>query len=240
MQTSPQGRQAIALFEGVRLRAYRDAVGVWTIGIGHTAAAGDPKPAAGMTITAERADAILASDLARIYEPAVLRHVTVPLLQREFDALVSFTFNLGEGNLARSSLLRKLNAGDRTGAAGAFGSWTKAGGRVLAGLVHRREAESILFARGLYPGVEPGRASTGRAIAQRITLGRGMRGEAVKDLQTRLLALGLDPGPPDGDFGLRTVAAVKTFQARHGLAEDGVAGLKTQAALCVALGSLET
>lgn len=146
MRTSDAGRAFIGRHEGLRLAAYRDAAGVWTIGYGHTAAAGPPSPAAGMTIDAAEADAILSRDLAR-FEAAVGRLVAVPLTQGQFDALVSFTFNVGEGALARSTLLKKLNAGDAAGAASEFGRWNKAGGRVLAGLTRRRAEERALFER---------------------------------------------------------------------------------------------
>ena len=147
MRTSPAGRAFIGRHEGLRLSAYRDAAGIWTIGYGHTAAAGPPVPVAGMTITAAEADAILGRDLAR-FEAAVTRLVTVALSQSEFDALVSFTFNVGEGALGRSTLLKKLNAGDRAGAAAEFGRWNKAGGRVLAGLTRRRAEERAMFSGG--------------------------------------------------------------------------------------------
>ena len=152
MQTSPAGRAFIGLHEGLRLGAYRDAVGIWTIGYGHTAMAGPPAPAAGMTISNSEADAILARDLLR-FETGVGRLVTVPLAQHEFDALVSFAFNVGEGALGRSTLLKRLNAGDRPAAAAQFGTWNKAGGRVLAGLTRRRAEERAMFSSGLYAGV---------------------------------------------------------------------------------------
>ena len=147
MRTSPAGRAFIGRHEGLRLSAYRDAAGIWTIGYGHTAAAGPPVPVAAMTITAAEADAILGRDLAR-FEAAVARLVTVALSQGEFDALVSFAFNVGEGALGRSTLLKKLNAGDRSGAAAEFGRWNKAGGRVLAGLTRRRAEERAMFSGG--------------------------------------------------------------------------------------------
>jgi lysozyme len=150
MRTSPAGRAFIGRHEGLRLSAYRDAAGIWTIGYGHTAAAGPPVPVAGLTITAAEADAILGRDLAR-FEAAVARLVTAALSQDEFDALVSFAFNVGEGALGRSTLLKKLNAGDRAGAAVEFGRWNKAGGRVLAGLTRRRAEERAMFEGG---GVE--------------------------------------------------------------------------------------
>jgi len=162
MRTSPAGRAFIGRHEGVRLAAYRDAAGVWTIGYGHTAAAGPPVPAAGLTITAAEADAILGRDLAR-FEAAVSRLVTVALSQSEFDALVSFAFNVGEGALGRSTLLRKLNAGDRAGAAAEFGRWNKAGGRVLAGLTRRRAEERAVF---LGAGGPPAAVAAGGVVLE--------------------------------------------------------------------------
>lgn len=144
MKTSDQGIALIKHHEGVRLTAYADPVGVLTIGYGHTSAAGAPQVTRGMKITQAGADAILRQDLAK-FEGYVSSAVKVPLNQNEFDALVSFTFNLGPGNLRSSTLLKKLNAGDRAGAADEFLKWTKAGGKTLPGLVKRREAERALF-----------------------------------------------------------------------------------------------
>lgn len=144
MKTSDRGVALIKAHEGLRLQAYQDPVGVWTIGVGHTTAAGPPKVERGMKITEAGADAILRQDLAK-FEGYVTDAVKVPLNQNEFDALVSWTFNLGPSNLRSSTLLRKLNAGDRAGAADEFLKWDKAGGKKLAGLTKRREAERALF-----------------------------------------------------------------------------------------------
>ena len=147
MQTSDRGIALIKHHEGVRLTAYPDPGKGWaipTIGYGHTSAAGPPAVYKGMKITQAGADEILRQDLAK-FERYVADAVKVPLSQNEFDALVSFTFNLGPGNLRSSTLLRKLNAGDKAGAADEFLKWTKAGGKTLPGLVKRREAERALF-----------------------------------------------------------------------------------------------
>lgn len=144
MKTSDRGVALIKAHEGLWLTAYTDPVGVWTIGYGHTTAAGPPKVEQGMKITDAGADAILRQDLAK-FEGYVSSAVKVPLNQNEFDALVSFTFNLGPGNLRSSTLLKKLNAGDRAGAADEFLKWTRAGGKTLPGLVKRREAERAVF-----------------------------------------------------------------------------------------------
>lgn len=144
MQTNQAGIDLIKEFEGVRLTAYRDPVGVLTIGYGHTSAAGYPDVEPGMTITAAEAESILRRDLQQ-YEAAVSNAVKVPLTANQFAALVSFTYNLGPGNLRSSTLLWKLNTGDYAGAAGEFPRWNKAGGKVLRGLTRRREAERALF-----------------------------------------------------------------------------------------------
>lgn len=142
LKVSPAGRAAIAQREGNKLTAYKDSVGVWTIGVGHTAAAGAPAPHAGMTITAAESDAILTRDLAQ-FEWAVEGAVKVPVQQHEFDAMVSLAFNIGGAAFARSSVVRKLNAGDRAGAANAFLLWKNAGGKPI--LLKRREAERKQF-----------------------------------------------------------------------------------------------
>jgi len=144
MKTSKAGRDAISGHEGVRLKAYRDSAGIWTIGVGHTAAAGPPKPVPGMTISQDECDDILSRDLEK-FEAVIDAAVTVPLNQNEFDALVSLVFNIGGGAFGRSTVRRKLNAGDRAGAADAFLMWNKAGGRVVRGLTIRRKAERALF-----------------------------------------------------------------------------------------------
>lgn len=139
MHTSQKGLDLIKSFEGLRLSAYKDVVGVVTIGYGTTAGV-----KMGDTITKECAEELLREDVKR-FEAQVLRLVKVPLTQGQHDALVSFVYNLGAGNLSNSTLLRLLNAGDYAGAAAQFDRWNKAGGKTLAGLVRRRAAERALF-----------------------------------------------------------------------------------------------
>lgn len=139
MRTSQRGLSLIKSFEGLRLLAYRDAVGVLTIGYGATRGV-----KAGMSVTKEQAERMLLNDVQR-FEAEVERLVKAPLSGNQWDALVSFTYNLGAANLESSTLLRKLNTGDYAGAAEQFPRWNKAGGKVLPGLVRRREAERVLF-----------------------------------------------------------------------------------------------
>jgi GH24 family phage-related lysozyme (muramidase) len=136
---NPAGLNLIKDFEGLRLNSYRDAVGVWTIGYGHTRTAGP-----GQRITNEQAIALLRQDVAT-FEKAVTSAVRVPVTNNQFAALVSFAYNVGSGALNSSTLLRRLNAGDASGAANEFLRWNRAGGQVLAGLTRRREAERDLF-----------------------------------------------------------------------------------------------
>ena len=139
MKTSPKGISLIKEFEGLSLDAYLCSAGVLTIGYGHTG--GVQK---GDRITAKKAEELLQDDLKK-FENGVLRLVRVPLNQNQFDALVAFAFNLGVGNLGKSTLLRKLNDRDFRGAAAEFVKWNKAGGKELAGLTRRRIAEAELF-----------------------------------------------------------------------------------------------
>jgi lysozyme len=147
MNTSEAGLKLIRQFEGLRLKAYRCPAGIWTIGYGHTTAAGPPEVREGMKITAAEADAILKRDLER-FEAAVSAMVKVPLSQAQFDALVSFAFNCGTAALRRSTLLRRVNAGAFEAVPAELMKWTKADGRELPGLVRRRRAEAALW-RGL-------------------------------------------------------------------------------------------
>jgi lysozyme len=153
MKTSQNGRKFIEEFEGLILQSYDDyndhivnsgdtVHGVLTIGYGHTSVAGPPIVFGGQTFTKDEADQVLAQDLGRV-ENQVNTLVTVPINQNQFDALVSFEFNTG--GLGHSTLLKNLNAKDYHGAADQFLVWNKAGGRILAGLVRRRQAEQKLF-----------------------------------------------------------------------------------------------
>ncbi len=140
MKTSEDGKIFIKEKEGLRLEAYRCSAGVLTIGYGHTAGV-----VSGMKIDLAQAEKFFLDDLEQKAESVVNRLVKVPLTQGQYDALVSFTFNLGAGNLMKSTLLRLLNAGDYAGAAGQFERWVKSGGKVTAGLVKRRKEEKEMF-----------------------------------------------------------------------------------------------
>jgi len=139
MTTSAKGRALIAQREGNILKAYKDSVGVLTIGVGHTTAAGAPAVTPGMTITAAQSDEILTRDL-KDCENHINSLVKVPLTQNQFDALVSFVFNIGWPGFAKSTLLKKLNVKDYKGAAAAFDMW-----HIPPEITGRRNSEKAQF-----------------------------------------------------------------------------------------------
>ena len=139
MEISQEGLSLIKKFEGCKLQSYKCAAGVWTIGYGSTNGIEE-----GMEISQERADMLLLEDV-EVFEESINKLVEVPLEQNQFDALVSWTFNLGSTNLKNSTLLKVLNDKDYEGVPAQIKRWNKAGGEVLQGLVRRREAEALLF-----------------------------------------------------------------------------------------------
>jgi len=154
MQVSDKGLQILKYYEGLRLEAYLCPAGIWTVGWGSTFYE-DGKPVKkGDKITKERAEALLPAILTKFEQP-VSRHMTVPVKQYEFDAMVLLTFNIGIGNFEKSTLLRKLKAkAPKAEIAAQFAVWNKAKNpktkvlEPLAGLTKRRAAEAYLFEHG--------------------------------------------------------------------------------------------
>lgn len=138
MQISPQGLQKIIQREGIILHAYKDSVGVWTIGTGHTSAAGPPTVTPGLTLTKEENDQILTQDLKPI-EAQFEQYVTVPVTQNQYDAIISIVFNVGP-KFWHSHVIQKLNAGDVQGAAQAIMEW-----RIPPEIIGRRRTEQVQF-----------------------------------------------------------------------------------------------
>lgn len=141
---SDAGLDLTKRYEGLRLSAYQDPGGVWTIGYGHTG----KDVHAGRETTPLEAEALLRADL-RLAIECINNAVTVPIQQNQFDALVDFCFNAGRGNFLRSTLLEKVNAKDFEGASQQFGLWINVNGKLNRGLARRRAAELAMF-RGLY------------------------------------------------------------------------------------------
>ncbi len=143
MQISVNGIEALKEHEGFRSKAYLDTGDVWTIGYG-TTRIGNIAVSKGMTCTIEQATQWLYADVGDA-QTAINTLVKVPLEQHQFDALVSFVYNIGIGAFRSSTMLRLLNFGDYKGAAGQFKRWNKDNGRVIPGLVSRRSVEQSMF-----------------------------------------------------------------------------------------------
>ena len=219
MKISEKGLFMIERFEGCLLKASNKLDGVWTIGYGQTGRYYGKRVRKGMTTTKALAHAWLRDHSIKTYEDAVTQAVKVSLNQNQFDALVSFAYNVGVGALKQSTALRRLNAGDYAGAADALTMWTKCNGKVLAGLVRRRKEERALF-------LTPVATQTGNTDLLR----KGDRGAAIKLLQHRLNLLGWQL-TEDGVWGIKTDQAVRNYQYKAGLTVDGIVGAKTKAAL---------
>jgi lysozyme len=150
---SPKGADFVAHFEGCILRLYNDPTNNATIGVGHLVHMGPingREPAEFRRgITRERALELLAQD-ARAAADAVRRLIRVPLKQHQLDALISFTFNCGEGSLKTSTLRKRLNAGERDAVPHELNRWVFSQGKKLPGLMRRRQAEGALFSQGRY------------------------------------------------------------------------------------------
>lgn len=216
MKISDNGLFLIKKYEGCRLTAYLCPAGKPTIGYGHTAGV-----ALGMTITQAQADTYLKQDLARFEKLVEKYHNRYTWNQNEFDALVSFAYNIGNidqltanGTRQRAVIAEKMLL------------YVKSNGKVLPGLEKRRKEERELF---LTPVQKGGNMSTEQS--QRSTLKTGSKGVEVRELQEKLAIIGYAPGTADGSFGAKTKAAVIAFQSDAGLSADGVVGAKTWAAL---------
>lgn len=145
MKVSEKCIKMIKHHEGVRTKPYQDPIGLWTVGVGHLIEDGKKLPKEwNRELTDEEVDALLYKDLER-FEIGVKRLTKVALSQSQFDALVSFSFNVGLGNLQSSTLRSKLNREDYEGASNEFPKWRRAGGKILPGLVKRRADERALF-----------------------------------------------------------------------------------------------
>lgn len=220
MKTSTEGIALIKQFEGCRLTAYKPVAAeqYYTIGYGHYG----PDVTAGMVITQAQAEIMLGIDLAK-YEQAVDKHVTFPMAQNQFDALVSFGYNCGIGNL------QKLVTG-RTApqVAEAMLRYNKGSGKVLAGLVRRRQAEHDLFCKNV---TMPAEGNPYPEPTKNIRL--NSRGNDVRWLQYELNRKGHYKLIIDGIAGKKTIDALIDYQSKstHGLKPDGVCGALTRKSL---------
>jgi len=152
MNITDQGLSLIRRLEGFRASAYKDAAGMWTIGYGHTSAAGSPQVRPGQKVSRKEADHILARDVA-MFAQGVQSLVSTPLTDGQFSALVSFAYNVGLENFRKSSVLRAVNARDFAAVPRRLSLWVKCRGRVLPGLINRRAAEAAMFIEATPPPV---------------------------------------------------------------------------------------
>lgn len=144
MKASANAFQLIKTFEGCKLEAYQDIAGIWTIGYGWTGPVDGRKIVSGLVISQQKADQLL-YDIVKKYEFAIDNAITFALKQNQFDALISFVYNIGQGAFNTSTLRNKLNQGKIAAAADELLKWTKVNGTSCAGLVRRRNAERALF-----------------------------------------------------------------------------------------------
>ena len=206
------GLALIKQFEGCRLIAYQCSAGVWTIGYGHTA--GVYK---GMKITQAQADAFLKQDIAK-FEKYINNPSYVPftdkLNQNQFDALVSFAFNLGQGNVKKLCTGRVMNQ-----IPSAMQQYCKAAGKTLPGLQRRRKAEAALYNKKVESctGVTTTTVKESEEYSMN-TIKKGSKGKSVKVWQ---IIIGTTA---DGNFGSGTENMTKTWQKNHGLTVDGIVG----------------
>lgn len=225
MQTSAQGVAALELEEGVVLRAYRDSVGVWTIGAGLTAATGVVKPKAGMVITREQATELLQQALRVKYEPAVEVAMSVTQAaavirpkQNEFDAGLSFHWNLGA--IGRATWVKSWKAkASRADIRARLLAWNKAGGKVLPGLTARREREFAMLMDGIYRGQALPTPVVGFA-----RWGLLLSGAEIAAAREGFRVLDYDPGTNTNAI---LDSAARKFQADHALTVDGIIGRAT-------------
>lgn len=200
MKTSQKGIDLIKKYEGCRLESYKCPAGVWTIGYGHTSGVTE-----GQKITQAKADSYLVSDLENFEKKVEKYNAKYSWTQNEFDALVSFAFNIGSIDQLTANGTR-----ERSVIAEKFLLYNKAAGKVLLGLTKRRAEERELFLSG-----------------KKTVIKYGSKGIDVIYLQQRLTAKGYGVGNIDGIFGNKTLEAVKAFQAENNLAVDGIVGDKT-------------
>ncbi|MCA3448593.1 MAG: glycoside hydrolase family protein [Rhodobacter sp.] len=225
MRISEAGIAMLEAEEGVVLRAYRCPVGVWTIGAGLTAASGVVTPHAGMVITAHDASDLLKKALARNYEPAVDRAMAKGLpVQHEFDAGVMFHFNTGA--IARASWVKAWIADNAAAARKGLAAWNKGGGKVLPGLVKRREREADLLLNGVYAPVKAAPATATAPRWSRIAL--PLSAEEFRAARAALASLGYAVG---SDAIRIPAQAVEAFQRDHDLTVDGILGRATLSTL---------
>jgi lysozyme len=226
MQTSPKGVAFIEAHEGVVLKAYRDPVGIWTIGAGLTAASGVVKPKAGMVITRGEAANLLQKALRRNYEPRVAKAMP-NARSHEFDGAVSFDWNTGA--IHRASWVKAWKAGDKPNVAYLLGQWVKGGGKVLPGLVRRRKEEADIINFNIWPAGLKVVGEAELAPADKFAVFVVSINDAeIAAVRQGFRTVGFEPG---GTTGKVLRSAVEAFQVKYALTVDGKIGRATLSTL---------
>jgi lysozyme len=223
---SPKGRKFIYGHEGVVLKAYRDVVGVWTIGPGLTAASGVITPKAGMTITSEKCDELFDLAVARNYLPRVVKALGANVSPYAIDAGVSFDWNTGA--ILKASWVKSFLAGKKEEARQRLGLWNKAGGKVLRGLTRRRGEEANILLLGKYPADIEAASTTIADTARFAVFVVSATTPEIEEVRTGLTSIGFDAGTVTGKI-LRS--AVEGFQKTYNLTIDGKIGRATLSTL---------
>lgn len=228
MQLSDKGLAFLEAHEGVVLKAYRDPVGIWTIGAGLTSASGVIKVRPGMIISKDEASRLLRDALRRNYEPSVAKAMPAAA-QHEFDAGTSFHWNTGA--IGKATWVKRWRAkADAALIKAGLLAWSKGGGRVLPGLKRRREEEAVMLLEGRYVGVDTklvlkAADRKGSALAR---WGVVLDADEIARIRDGFRKLGYEPGP---DTGGVIMSAAITFQADHDLKADGIIGRATLSTL---------
>ena len=213
MKTSKRGIALIQEFEGYSSVAYRDPIGIWTIGYGFIEGVRE-----GDRITKEQATSRLARELVK-YEQAVMQVAGSNTNQNEFDALVCFAFNVGTEGMKKSSVIKAHRRGDKQAAARAFALWNKAGGRVWAGLTRRRAAEAALYLEPTHDDVSDPISGPRYAMPQKIDAESRMSGSTINRAATIIGGTSILTGASELTDALQTVS----------VAADSVAQVKDSA-----------
>lgn len=216
MKTSQTGIKLIEEFEGCRLTAYQDSVGVWTIGYGHT-----KNVKKGMAITKQQAEHYLIQDVEKAEKNVASFNHIYHWNQNQFDALVSFAFNIGSINQLTANGTRSISVISEK-----ILQYNKAGGKVLSGLTRRRKAEKLLFDKPISQNAQVAGDTTlpSNSGTDMPTIKQGSSGQVVKIWQ---IILGFNKNQLDGVFGPYTEQRTIQFQAEHNLVKDGVVGAKS-------------
>lgn len=237
MQTSAAGKADIKLHEGEVLKAYRCPAGILTIGVGLTSASGVVKVTPGMQITSGESDRLLSLALSRNYEPRVAKTMTHMLgskvvrpNQHEFDAGVSFDFNTGA--IHKASWVKAWMLQNWVEVEARLKLWNKGGGKVLPGLVRRREAELQMLRYGRYASAKAPAAARPAENPKLARIALPLSKAEVRNVWEALRQLGFNPGSNSDQIA---VEAVRAFQKKHDLTVDGILGRATLSTLQRAL-----